>query len=239
MAAITLQIIPYGGVHGTTVSSIFGEQVFARQRGHTLRLVNSDGDSLLPRRRSIALSSFYERTKDDVIVTVDHDVAWRPGGVVAVAERALELDAIVGGLYSKRAYGQGFSSRMISSDKPIQIPSNEHIKAQWVGSGFMAIPRCVVKKMVEDPEKSLLSRCWDGRHEYWSFYHTMMLPHPERPDLMEYVSEDWAVCERARRVGTEIYVDLRPVIIHHGDVGFNVGDAVNSSPQAQPSTPLR
>lgn len=237
MAAIELQMIPYGGVHWVTTSSICRELIISSRTDHSLRLNISDGDSLLPRRRSVALSQFYEATKGDVIVTVDHDISWRPGNVIAMAERALELDAIVGGLYSKRAVGQGFGSRFQKPEGEVHIPSDRMLDAQWVASGFMAIPRRVVRKMIENPDTAMLKRCWDGKFEYWDFYHTMTMPHPARPELHEYLSEDWALCERARRCGVEIKIDLRPVLIHIGERGFNVGDAMQcpmpSPPQAQ------
>jgi len=201
--------------------------------------IGTDGDSLLPRRRSVALSMFYEQTKADVYVTVDHDISWRGGSVIAIAERALELDAIVGGLYSKRAFGQNFSSRLIPTNDALKIPSDRVIDAQWVCTGFMAIPRCVIRKMLEDPEKAMLQRCWDGKFEYWDFFHTFTLPHPNRPELQEYLSEDWAFCERARRFDIPIKIDLRPVLVHYGEHGYDIGDAfrcLKPLTQAQPNS---
>lgn len=238
MAAITLQILPYGGINGRTVSCIFAETVVSRQRGHTIRLNCADGDSLLPRRRSVVLSEFYYKCKDDVLITIDHDISWRPGDAVAIAERALENDAIVGGLYCKRAFGQGWGSRIGANKEPLKfnIPSNEVLDAIYVASGFMAIPRVVIRKMLEDPEKAMLKKCWDSKFEYWDFYHTMSIPHPTRPELMEYISEDWAFCERAKKFGVKCLIDLRPVLLHWGEHGYNVGDAIPCQQKAPNST---
>jgi hypothetical protein len=225
MAFISMQLIPYGGVMGATVSCIVAEMVSAKSRGHDMRFIRTDGDSLLPRRRSIALSQFYERSTDDVMVTIDHDISWNPGDVVKVAEKALEMTAIVGGLYSKRAEGQGWASRL-SLVGTIRIPSDEVVKTEYVGSGFMAIPRSVIRKMLEDPAKAALTRCWDGRFEYWDYYHTMAVPHKQRPELYEYLSEDWAFCERVKMAGIECYTDLRPRIVHYGERAFNACDGL-------------
>ena len=238
MAKITLQIIPYGGIYGATVTSIVAEMIATIKRGHEfkvmdmdrdlsdniaephkIKFVRTDGDSLLPRRRSVALTEFYA-SGDDCIVTIDHDVSWRPGDALKIAERALELDSIVGGLYSKRAEGCGWGSRLAPGAGKVEIPSDRVISAQYVGSGFMAIPRYAVKKMLDDPKKCGLSLCWNGQCDFWDFYQTINIPHPKRVDRMEMLSEDWAFCHRAMLAGVECYIDLRPYITHYGERGF-------------------
>lgn len=223
MAKLTLQVIPYGGVHGSTLSAIVGEVIVAMKRGHDIRFVSIVGDSLLPRRRSVVLTEFYD-SGDDVIVTVDDDISWQYGDAYQLAERALELDAIVGGLYSKRCEGKGWASRIKPGMGPIEIPSDRLVECDYIGSGFMAIPRSVVQRILDNHEKCGLRRCWNGTAKYWDFYHTMSIPHHKRPEYYEYLSEDWSLCERAKIAGVPLYTDLRPRIVHYGERGFNAGD---------------
>jgi len=226
MARITLQITPYGGVLGATVMSIVGEVAAANARGHTMIVLSTGGDSLLPRRRSIILSQFMEGPTD-AIVTVDHDVSWVPGDAYKIAERAMELDAVVGGLYSKRQEGGGWASRFLpKATGSFKIPSDAMLDTLYAGSGFMAISKTAVRKILEDPEKHLLTRCWNGYYEYWDLYHTMAVPHTADPSKMEYLSEDWAFCFRARLAGVPILTDLRARIKHYGERFYTAADGI-------------
>jgi len=223
MAKVDLQLIPYGGVHGETVGAIVGETCAALKSGHTMNFVRTYGDSLLPRRRSIVLTEFWERGSD-AIVTVDHDVKWNAGAALGMALKAIELNAIVGGLYCKRVEGNGWASRLKRGQTSFQVPDDRIIEAEYVGSGFMAIPRSAVEAMLDDIDAYDIVKCYDGKREYFDFYHTMRVPHPDRDHCHEYLSEDWALCERAKRAGVKLYIDLRPQIVHFGERGFNVGD---------------
>lgn len=233
MSNIALQMIPYGGVYGHTVSALVAE-LFHINNGprNEVGFVNTMGDSLLPRRRSIVLSQF-ANSKYDVIVTLDHDLSWTPGNAERVAEKALELGTIVGGLYSKRQKGRGWGSRLMSGTTDFKIPSDRVIDADYLGSGFMAIPQIVVRKMLEDPAKHGLTKCQNDKVVFWDFYHTITVPHVNISDTSEYLSEDWAFCYRAKLAGFQPKIDLIPKIYHFGDVGFHAGDgAIQPTPGA-------
>lgn len=49
--------------------------------------------------------------------------------------------------------------------------------------------------------------------------------HPYNRAKWLHLSEDWAFCWRAERVGVKSYLDMRPVVGHHGSTRYSVEES--------------
>lgn len=148
---VVLGLFSYGGVEEQTLDSVIKELSYAGQRGKEILYQRFSGDALIARSRSRVLGNFHRSKSGDVLVMVDHDMEWRPGDLVSMAEQAFEKQALVGGLYCKRAKGKGWASRVpeLGAVSFGQWPGNL-IETTCLATGFLAIPWSVADKMLNE-----------------------------------------------------------------------------------------
>ena len=191
-------------------------QAFAhfRRTGHTLDIRANNGDALVSRARSI-LASQMLGTDAEVLISIDADIIFQSGAITRVCEKALETGHIIGGLYTTRG-----SEIRIALKVPAgrhQFPTDELIEAEYVNTGFMAVPRKVFEDVAEDLERVHLADDWMCKGGWWPFY--MPFVHNGL-----YLSEDWAFCQRAADHGYKCYVDNSIVLGHLGRKVFWVAE---------------
>jgi hypothetical protein len=237
-----LQLFSYGGVEERTVDSILKELAAAKESVHYSRI---SGDALITRSRSRAASEYYDREDmgpGSALVMIDHDIDWQPGAAEHIAQKAIERKAIVGGLYCKRTEGKGFSSRLVepicpadgydgfaedSSGKTrIEFGKDVIIKAEYVATGFMAIAWECIDEIVKKDPLGDVEYVSDGAFEYWTVFRDAIVPHTRIDNAMEFLSEDWAFCMRAKKCGFDCEISLFPMLGHTGNKRFLPSDAV-------------
>jgi hypothetical protein len=98
-----------------------------------------------------------------------------------------------------------------------------------VAGGFMAVHRSVFETLAED-----LPLCHQGTAlEHYPFYLPFVI---EGEDGAELLSEDYALCERARRAGFPILANTAVRLGHVGEETFALEDML--SRQDTPTQPL-
>ena len=229
-----LQLYAYSGVHEQTLQSVIME--LARGKAGFSKMSN---DALISRARSRGASIYYKSEvygPGTALVMIDHDIQWQPGAAEHIAKKAVELNTIVGGLYSKRAEGKGFASRLVGDPGVVKFGVEGTIPAEYVATGFIAIPWTVLDAMVKDipPNSDLFD--WSAHNvlyvsdgptmEYWTFFETMVTEHSALEGKLEYLSEDWAFCKRAIARGFEPKISTLPLLTHWGDKGFTIKSAL-------------
>jgi hypothetical protein len=147
---VMLAVFTYSGVNEATYESVISELHHCWVNKLDVCHARMSGDALIARSRSRATGAFLN-SDCDVMVMIDHDIEWKPGEAWDMAKIAFEMDSIVGGLYCKRALGQGWASRFgIGSDVNLQIGSEGRlVPSDAVATGFMAIPRTALERMVD------------------------------------------------------------------------------------------
>lgn len=231
MPKIYLNVFSYGGIKGQTQDCLWYEQEAARKWSNVkFRYRRISEDALISRSRSRAASMFLQETDDDVLFMLDHDIQWRIGNIIDTCQIAVEKNAVVGGLYSKRRIGSGLASRIkkdkIQENESLEIGAPGLVEADYVSTGFMAIPRGVLQDVVD--KWPGINRVSDVPHmEYWDIFSCLVTDHTIIKDKKEYLSEDWAFCKRVHDVGHKCYVSTMPFLVHYGDHGFTVEDAMN------------
>lgn len=222
----TLWICSYNGIGEDTFLSVLGEgRVWPNL---TIRV--KKGDANIDRARSKVSSWFLQEPREDagdVLLMVDADNSWMQGDLAKIAKRALEHNAVVGGIYPKRAFNQGPALRLAAgAEGDYQIGRDELIPAEFVGTGFIAIPRDILETLSGE-----LRYCKGGDGDphpgYWPFFMPYVLP---LSDGFEYPTDDHAFCARVRAFGFDVFASTYPRLHHDGAYRYRMVDSGVSPP---------
>lgn len=191
-------------------------------------------DALLCRARSKTATHFLLETDYDVHVSIDSDIVFDPASVFTIAQQAHDLGGIVAGLYVTRAGGSLCRPTSIfEADQPIEFGTDPTpVPIKWAATGFLATPRKVFERLAEDLPLCHRSREW----KFFPFYQPFWVPSDLDPEDWQYLSEDFAFCERARRAGFQVYLNPAIRLLHLGQYPFRIEDL--GKPEA-PALPVR
>jgi hypothetical protein len=219
---VFLSLFAYAGVSPATNDCLirelgrFGSLIYHRE----------SKDALISRSRSVAASEFL-RSDAAVMIMIDHDISWKEGDLERLARQVLVTGAIVGGAYSKRSFGRGVPVRL-SGAAEVPLGQDRLVEAEYLSAGFLGIHRQVLSRMSE--QLPLTSE------DFWPFFLPMLSDPREFGERPEYLSEDWAFCERARILGMPLYLDLLPTLEHHGTHAYRPIDSQIELPADVPIT---
>jgi hypothetical protein len=181
-------------------------------------------DALISRSRSRAASDFLRAKREnvgDVLLMLDHDMKWAEGDLVYLAEKTLEAEGVVAGIYSKRDFGGGVAVRFATHGK-FNIGEDVLAPAQYVSTGFIGIHRKVLEKMAETMPLTI--------GNFWPFFLPIVADHGIDEDACEYLSEDWAFCARVHALEFPVYAALKPRLVHVGEWAYRLIDSQASAP---------
>lgn len=223
----TLWLCAYSGVTLDTKSSLL-QEILAW--GDNLRQFDKGGDANIDRARSRVASMYLQEPEEvagSVLLMVDSDNAWQRGDLAFIAKRALEHNAIVGGIYPKRAFNQGVALRVTDgAEGTYRIGQDALIPCEFVGTGFIAIPRTVLATLAETLPLCRGDRFTPGG--FWPFFMPFVI---ERADGQpEYPTDDQAFCERARTAGFQVLASTWPRLTHEGSYIYRMPDSEVSPP---------
>ncbi|MFA6135532.1 MAG: hypothetical protein WC869_16080 [Phycisphaerae bacterium] len=229
-------LFSYGGVEGRVMDSVIDEIMLAGSQGKVLGYARVHGDALISRSRSKALSDFL-KSDLDVCVMCDHDIEWEPGAVIGLAEQADLRKCLVSGMVSLRGLGAGIAGRMKNPRQPVHPGHDERYEADYLGAGFLAIPRVVAEEVLkagllpDAPPNVKITECigLDG-HPFYDFFRPIAVPSDTFDGKSEMLSEDWSFGWRARHANRDRphYLWAKPMLIHWGSFGYNVLQAGQS-----------
>jgi hypothetical protein len=225
----------YGDVCGETVQSLVSE---LRQPQADVRwdVVFPASDALVSRLRSEVVSRAIA-AGHDVLVWLDHDMAWTPGELAGLVRRCAEVQGVVGGLIPYRAewmFGRGFPWRPLpgTQERAVQPGVDRLEPAEKVGGGFVAFWVPALARMVEtlstSPDPTLkVSRCRSAvEGTFWDVCRPVAVPYDDGREGLNYLSEDWALLMRLQACGVKLFAWTKPLIRHIGRKVYGVGDAL-------------
>ena len=200
-----------------------------RMLRHPVTFAPTWNDALLCRARSKTATAFLLDSDADVHVSIDSDIVFDPQSVLQIAEQAHELGGIVAGLYVTRAAGALCRPTSIfETDVPIEFGTDPTpIPIKWAATGFMATPRKVFETLAKDLPLCHPTEWW----RFHPFYMPMIVDGMNGPN---YLSEDYAFCERARQAGFSVYMNPAVRLVHLGQHGFRLEDLGKPETQAMP-----
>jgi len=56
-----------------------------------------------------------------VMIMVDHDISWQPGDLGRLVQKVAETESVVGGVYSKRSFGQSMAIQFAEDCNKLHI----------------------------------------------------------------------------------------------------------------------
>lgn len=231
---VFLTIFSYGGLADETHDAVIRELFLAAEKSIEISYNRVADDALISRSRSRALGKFL-RSSADVMFQLDHDIVFSPGALLDTCRKAWDANAVVAGLYSFRAFGRGHASRPAEGSIRFVAGGTRLVPADYLATGFMAIPRAVAEGTVEalkeshDPDlKVRLCGADTGDFTATDYYDTFR-PIPVKDPLREagkytYASEDWSWCARVKAAGFLLFLYENPLLGHVGKHIFTVKD---------------
>ncbi len=198
-----------------------------RQSG--IMFAPQSNDALLCRARAKSMTQFLD-SDADVWMSIDGDIVFHDAAVPAICNQT-EKYGIVAGTYVTRSRDRCFPTTLQEDDVPVLFPpvgsvsvaDAEPIPVKWCATGFLAVHRRVFEKIVKRPDVEL---CHAKEVPFHSNVFTpFTVPGSNGPI---YLSEDYAMCERARMEGFQAYVNPAVRLAHVGEYAFRLEDMVTS-----------
>jgi hypothetical protein len=191
----------------------------------------SPGDADIARARSRAATYFIERSDADVLLSIDSDISFEDNDALSICRQAMTHD-IVCGIYVTRSRFNGVTASRLNLDQRVNFGADRTpVEILWAAGGFTAIHRRVFERLADDPEMILLHPN-DPTLRMRPFYLPMCGVNEEGEPI--YISEDWSVCERARRAGFKVYCNPAVRLEHIGTTRFVLEDLYAKAPERKP-----
>jgi len=188
-------------------------------------------ESLVTRARNMLTHNFLS-TDCTHLLFIDADVAFDPHGVVKMIESGLPL---IGGLYAKKyinwnrvsvAATHGVTAEKLHSFAcdyyvrgDVEVGSDKPVEVLSVGTGLMMIKREVFESLKSDTSISKLGSTVVGQiqasDDIYHFFDTGV-----DATTGEFLSEDYAFCQRWRAKGGKVYAAPWVHTVHIGTHHF-------------------
>lgn len=192
------------------------------------------GDADIARSRSKVATSFLD-TDAEVLFIVDSDMQFRPEDAVRLCRVAAEKKSIVGGVFVKRGGDHDPALPLPLGEDVLFHPDSQPVQVEYVSTGFAAVHRSVFEALIETGEYPILHK--DTPSKFYPFYHH----NPGWEDFEGHpiwMSEDWALCSNAKKLGFQCWADPGIRLAHWGVYDYRLEDMVQSTPQRKRLDPV-
>lgn len=169
-------------------------------------------DALISRSRCNQGTKFLETKQwGEVFLSVDSDIEFKPEDAALIVKDVADGLDICGGFYVTRSQdAPAHPAVRLAPNQHLIIGRGEPAEIVYASTGFMAVHRKVFERLAETMEL-----CRSGPRYFYPFYSPFVYKG-------EYLSEDWAFCQRARDIGFKIWLDPRIRLGHLGYKSFTV-----------------
>ncbi len=210
-----LLLCAYRSVNAATLESIVGVCAGPNPLGWRLRA--KYGDGMISRSRGILVTDWWRSCSDDVCLFVDDDISFDPRDADRLVQLCREGHDIICGAYSVKNGGH-LACRLLPGMQAVEFgPGQAPLEIAYAATGFMAFSRRVIDALVRD--MPLLHS-----DQTWSYYplFPFLLTTNDQTGIQEYLSEDWAFSELARRAGFKVWMDPTIILRHAATVEVSV-----------------
>jgi hypothetical protein len=206
-----------------------------QERGIEVSLELLGYESLITRGRNTLLSAFLDHPSATHLMFIDADIGFDATQV----QRMLDFDEeVVAGMYPLKLID--WSAAAAARERQGEAAETAHLRyigvpfegderkvrdgfvtGIYAGTGFMMLKRSALEKMIAAYPESYYSAAHSqarlSRNQY-ALFETMI-----HPVSREYLSEDYAFCQKWRWIGGEIWLDTQSRLMHTGPHDF-LGD---------------
>ena len=165
--------------------------------------------SLISLGRDIMLARALQDPNWTHILWVDADLRFQPHYIHSMI---LDDKDIVGGFYTKKALPIDFAS----SPMPGGEDTKDLFETIFVATGFMMVKRNVIETMMEHYGDELRF-VYQGSDRYVDLF----APIIDEDNGRLYLTEDYAFCKRARKLGFKCFMSKRFELPHTGPMEFS------------------
>jgi len=180
------------------------------------------GQSFIVAARNRVLTEFLDRRKEDWLMFWDDDIECRQADVL---DHLLgDGKEYVGALYPKRSHtGKMVGDCVTSVVLPSQKPDGHMLRVHWLSGGFVMMRRDVLRWAVDSHKDQWYDDEWTGKVCYGLFNPMLVeLVGPNGERKRKLLSEDFSFCQRMKASGCAGWADLRVVLCHWGDYGYQL-----------------
>lgn len=173
---------------------------FADRHGIKCQLFPRLDESLICRARNRALADFYYQPEYTHLMTVDDDLIFPEKTIVELVRTDKD---IIGGYYRLKTHEYlGTAVRLIDRrDWRPSLLEGTIDEAEYISTGCTLVKREVITDMIDVfPGLEYIENL--SMRPLWAFYQPFV---HFNGDFNEYLSEDWAFCERARQAGHRVW----------------------------------
>lgn len=193
------------------------------QTGIDFRLALFPGDSLITRARDNMNHQFYFGTSDDFLIFIDSDIDFRVEDIVRLVSHRLPIFA---GLYAIKQEELRWCLNTIGGENPDPVTGLQ--KVATAGTGCFGYHRSVIARMIaaESQWPHWRIKYIDDAHKD-TRYHLFADEVIDDPEWFTHsprrMSEDWAFCYFARRLGYDVWMDTKVITLHEGNIKYPLG----------------
>lgn len=211
-----------GPVYGRNIEPEHFRAVLAlllgKREGVRFRFAPTWNDALICRARSKTATAFLLDSDDDVHVSLDGDILFEPWQVEQIARQAVE-HGMVGGLYVTRSRADARPTSILQTDETVRFADDPtSVPARWLATGFLATHRRVFEALAKDLPLCHADEPW----RFYPFYQPFVADGPRGTPI--YLSEDYAMVERARAAGFTPHLAPNLRLYHLGLHPFSLED---------------
>ena len=187
---------------------------YAMENGIPFSVETLPNCSLISLGRDIMLKRALEDPNWTHLLWIDSDLRWQPQYIHSMI---LDDKDIIGGFYPKKGLPIDFAS----SPAPGGEETEHLFETIYVATGFMMIKRHVIDAMIEaHPE---LKFYYQGGNDFYDLFAPLIDEDTNRL----YLTEDYAFCYRARKLGFKCYMSKRFELPHTGTYEFSAENEMN------------
>jgi 2-polyprenyl-3-methyl-5-hydroxy-6-metoxy-1,4-benzoquinol methylase len=187
-------------------------------------------DALIDRSRSRAATYFVREVPPelaDVFIFIDSDMVFTVEDLDKVCALAREKKGIAVGAYPiRRGKDPWLAVRGAEGQEVTFGAKAEPCQIVYGSTGFMAIHRDVFLGVIKTCKDVPWCTGNAGGSAVWPFFLPSIVQHPG--GNYEYLSEDWAFCERAREAGFEVWLDGSIDVGHLGSYEYHLRDVITA-----------
>lgn len=181
----------------------------AMQLGVGVYLSDLSNCSIITMARNALVNEFL-KTDCTELLFIDSDVIVTPDAILRLMANSGDKD-VTAGSYPRRAKDKKFFADLYFDEKGDIEFDGPLMRVERVGTGFMLIQRHVIEKMIADnPEWMHENKGGDQIAAIFDF------------GIRDgkYVGEDYLFCDRARKAGFKIHIDVEISLPHVGTEVF-------------------
>jgi hypothetical protein len=187
-----------------TASLLHTIATLGSQRGLSCQPFFLMSNAVISFARALCVHKFME-VGADYLLFIDSDIAWPAEGAMALIDSPHEF---VAGVYPSKTVDR---SKVFQTRNVRETATKNYIETDGVPGGFVRLKRSVIEKMqAAYPEQKVTYRKGspEAKDIYLLFEHMIVDNEP--------LGEDYAFCERWRRIGGKIFIDPGINFGHYG-----------------------